>query len=410
MKRKMVRLLALIGAFGVAFAVNPFKAAQAEGISIPDESLKNAIIETLELSTDVITENDMKRLTVLETPENDPAKMIKNLTGLEYAVNLVSLDLDYNKITDLSPLSGLTKLETLDISYNDGAVSGVDGVTDISMLSSLTSLKRFSSLSNAGVSDYSVVANFKELNYLNLSLCGLEDISFVRGLSKLEKGYFAFNQISDVLPLKDLTSLKTLAIGNNKIADISPLKNLTGLTQFTVENNYIDDFTAVFGMKSLTYLDVSRNFVSDEQIGTLMNEITAEKLIVSPAADETKKEGVFALSETQKNLKIGETYRLSVKEGELTDAKYIVSDSAVATVSENGEVKAIGEGECIVGVKKNGYVRYLALTVVAGENTGSENAGGEKKNCKGCNGALSIFPAVVTAIGAGIVLTKKKRK
>lgn len=404
MKRNAVSMLAVIGAFGMAFAANPVKTARAEEIIIPDERLKNAIIETLELSTDVITENDMKRLTALETPENDPAKMIMDLTGLEYAVNLVSLDLDYNKITDLSPLSGLTKLETLDISYNDGAVSGTDGLTNIAALSSLTSLKRFSSIGNAGVIDYSIVANFKQLNYLNLSLCGVEDISFVRGLSGLEKGYFAFNKISDVLPLKDLTLLGTLALGNNKIADISPLKNLTGLTQFTIENNYIDDFTAVFGMKSLAYLDVSRNFIPDEQIGTLMDEIPAEKLIVSPAADTAKQQGTFALSETKKSLKAGENYRITAKAGDLAGAGYIVSDSTVATVSENGEVQAVGEGECIVGIKKNGFVRYLSLTVVADENAG------EKTGCKGCNGTLNILPAAITAIGAGIVLTKKKRK
>lgn len=414
MKKKFIRSLAVLGALCAAVTLAPFGvSAHAEaGISIPDQTLKNTIIETLELSTNVITENDMKRLTALETPENDPAKMIKDLTGLQYAVNLQTLNLDYNKITDLTPLAELTKLESLDISYNDGTSSGTDGITDISPLKNLTALKRFSSVNNKGVTDYSVTANFTALTYLNLSLCGLENVSFVSKLNALEKGYFAFNDISDVLPLKGLTSLKTLALGNNKVMDISPLAGLTGLTQFTVENNYIEDFSPVFGMKSLSYLDISRNFVAEEQIPSLMDNILAEKFILSPVASESKKSVLFRVSEKQKTLENGQTFRLETKtvSGDaLSGATFLSSDSAVATVDENGNVKAVGEGSCIVTAVKDGYAVYAEITVVQATTQPQETK--KEKGCKGgCGGTLSVLPcAILACVGIATIATKKKR-
>ena len=59
---------------------------------------------------------------------------IINLEGLQYAVNLQSLDLYKNQISDISALSGLTNLQSLDLGNNQ--------LSDISPLSSLINLQR----------------------------------------------------------------------------------------------------------------------------------------------------------------------------------------------------------------------------------------------------------------------------
>lgn len=77
-------------------------------ITIKDKSLEQSIKATLGL-TGSITLNDMYNLTSLT---NRTGKVI-TLEGLEHAKNLVKLDIVGNKVTDFSPLKGLSKLENL---------------------------------------------------------------------------------------------------------------------------------------------------------------------------------------------------------------------------------------------------------------------------------------------------------
>ncbi len=289
--KKLIIPLMLIIAISCISAINVFTAknveAQANTVEIVDDNLRSLLINELSLSTDQITVNDLKQLTELETPDNDPSKKISNLSGLEHATNLTYLDLSYNKITDLTPISNLTKLEHLDISYNDGSVEGTNGITDISCLSNLTKLTYFSSIANKGIKDYSVVKNFKDLTYLNLSMCDIDNIEFLKDLTSLEKLYLVSNKISNVSPLRKLTSLKKLALGTNEIYSIDCLKDLTNLERFTVENNNLSDVTVVYNFTSLTHLDVSRNYLTDEAFEELMEKVTADSVIIMPRKEGT---------------------------------------------------------------------------------------------------------------------------
>lgn len=385
-------------------------AETADGIEIPDATLKATIVDTLELSTDVVTENDMKKLTELETPVNDPAKKIKDLTGLEYAINLTSLNLDYNKITDLTPIAGLTKLKELDISYNDGTAEGTQGLTDISCLSGLVNLEKFYSVNNASVKDYSVVANFTKLKKLNLSICNLSDVGFVSELTSLEKLYLSFNNIYDITPLAKLTSLKTLALGTNRVIDIAPVANFEALTQLTLENNYIDDFTAILSLKNLTMLDVSRNFITDEQIAAVMENVQAEKVIVLPKADDSKKSELIVLNAVSKELKVGEEFTLTAARFDgsaIEGATFASSDTAVATVGADGKIKAVKEGACYITVTApDGYARSCAVSVVKEETP-------ERGGCNGCNSNVNaggtLLGTLAVLAGAAVVFALRRK-
>lgn len=77
-------------------------------IIIKDNNLKKSIQQTLGL-TGEITLRDLYELTSLYCPTT----RITSLEGLQYAKNLVSLDISGNAITDFSPLKDLTKLDTV---------------------------------------------------------------------------------------------------------------------------------------------------------------------------------------------------------------------------------------------------------------------------------------------------------
>ncbi|MEK4426467.1 NPCBM/NEW2 domain-containing protein [Solibacillus sp. FSL K6-1523] len=80
-------------------------------IHIPDNVLKTYIQQTLAL-TGEITLGDMQQLTILNGPAMRTER-ITSLEGLQYAKNLVTLDITGNEVTDFSPLQGLTNFENL---------------------------------------------------------------------------------------------------------------------------------------------------------------------------------------------------------------------------------------------------------------------------------------------------------
>lgn len=79
-----------------------------EVVNIEDESLRNAIKNSLGLKSDLITVGDMKKVKSLNFEDD---MYLQNLSGIESATNLESLNINYNEVTDLSPLKNLTNLK-----------------------------------------------------------------------------------------------------------------------------------------------------------------------------------------------------------------------------------------------------------------------------------------------------------
>jgi hypothetical protein len=74
-----------------------------------DENLEAAIREELEKPEDSLTKKVIRELTKLNASERE----IKDLLGLDSAVNLIRLDLRVNQISHVSPLASLTNLTDL---------------------------------------------------------------------------------------------------------------------------------------------------------------------------------------------------------------------------------------------------------------------------------------------------------
>ena len=85
----------------IAAAAGKDLAAQKQVIAVPDNALRAAINATLgHGALDALTLGDMQQLTSL----NASGLGITNLSGLQYATNLASLDVSNNKIASFSPL------------------------------------------------------------------------------------------------------------------------------------------------------------------------------------------------------------------------------------------------------------------------------------------------------------------
>ena len=116
----------------VITAAEPEPDVCADPVSIPDANLQQIIRDTLNKQNGSITCEDMSNLTTLYD-DFFAISNIKDLTGLQYAVNLTSLGLSNNQIGDISVLGKLTGLRELFL-YNSE-------INDVSALKNLSNLQ-----------------------------------------------------------------------------------------------------------------------------------------------------------------------------------------------------------------------------------------------------------------------------
>ena len=167
----------------------------AKVVSIPDPNLAAAVREALNLSAgETFTTHSILNLVGLDAR----GRGIADLTGLEYAVNLIKLDLHSgpNPISNLSPLASLTNLRSL-------------------------------VLLNTAVSDVSPLANLTQLTRLWLNETAVSDVSPLARLTNLDSLRLTGTGVSDVSALASLTNLRWLSLSNTDVSDVSPFLGLS---------------------------------------------------------------------------------------------------------------------------------------------------------------------------------------
>lgn len=175
-------------------------------VNIPDVNLKAAIKEQLDISRE-ITCRDMVTMTTLDSKDRNDlpdSTKIFNIEGLQYATNLEELNLNGDKVTDMSLLSELTKLRELELNSNKAQ-------------------------------DISPLANLTNLELLHIPNNGIKDISALSGLVNLKYLYLYSNEITNISALANLQNLELIWLSGNNVSDISALTNLTTLTDLSLE-------------------------------------------------------------------------------------------------------------------------------------------------------------------------------
>ena len=195
---------------------NPITEALAPKVTIGGEAYSTALTE-LDLSNLGLENADLQNLAEMK--------------------DLKSLNLSGNtEITDLSPLSGLTNLEVLQLSDGNSMV--------YSELSDLTPLENLTNLRVLLIPDRS---NIQDLSPLS-QLTALEELS-IMGSHHTEGGL-----ISNLEPLAGLSHLRVLSL-NVGSADLSPLRNLASLESVEISGDiYVDDLSVFSQLTNLKTL------------------------------------------------------------------------------------------------------------------------------------------------------------
>ena len=245
-------------------------------VDIPDPNLHARIVFNRHKASDAtITMADMKILTEFWGPHSD----IRDLTGLELAINLTSLKLDNNLISDLSPLVaniGLGPGDSINVTRNPLNNESIN--THIPTLQSRGVKVKFDN----------VVTEYAEISDPNLR----DAIADARGKARdatitvvdmllLIQLNAPNADISDLTGLQHATNLRLLNLGTefveeqrintNSISDISPLAALTDLTSLRLDNNSISDLSPLVentGLGNGDKVDVRENFLNAQSINT----------------------------------------------------------------------------------------------------------------------------------------------
>ncbi|TAL18161.1 hypothetical protein EPN96_02420 [bacterium] len=252
-----------------------------EVVTFADPNLEACVREHLENTTEPLTYALLEPLTFLSCDE----RSIVSLGGIEAFVNLNTLYLWRNQISDLSPLSGLTNLTGIGLGNNL--------ISDVSPLSGLTKLTTLGLFYNQ-ISDISPLSDMTDLTYLELWHNQIIDVSPLSSMTNLTRLGISENKVVDIASVTGMTELTFLDLGDNQIVDISPLADKTKLTFLVLFKNQIGDFSPVSNLTGLKYLYLSMNNSSDiSPISGLTNlehlVITALNLNdISPVAGLTK--------------------------------------------------------------------------------------------------------------------------
>lgn len=253
-------------------------------VSVPDSVLAAAIRKQLGLqSAEAITRSALSRLIFLDVPQG-----AASLKGLEYAVNLERLSIGKGSISDLSPLTELTSLVSLDLSGNR--------VQNLSPLSKLANLR----ILNLSQNEISSLTPLKTLNLLHTILLPYNrlDLSTASAATATINGWreqgtkvwylpqngmvspqnpTAVVNISDsalrqavceqlrmasgsVLTEADLARLTYLKAPGQKIASLGGLEKAVNLSVLDLYGNNLQDISQLKGLP-LAYLDVQSNYL-----------------------------------------------------------------------------------------------------------------------------------------------------
>ena len=186
--------------------------AEAEKEITMDVKLQEAINSILGREANhKITNYDLAKLPIeLDLSSID----IENLSGLEYATYVRSLNISNNKIKTLRPLANLTRLQYLDVSRNQ--------LTNIDDLEKLKNLKQLY-LNENNISNINVLINMPKLMDLEMNHNLIRDISVLKHLKLLRKVDLSSNQVVDLTPLQSLKHLSKVNFSDQKIT-LEPLE------------------------------------------------------------------------------------------------------------------------------------------------------------------------------------------
>ena len=245
-----------------------------EEVKLADAGLDAYVRELLgKTAGSAIMSDELWAVEALDLPDT-----VASLDDLSYFTGLRSLSLHHGASLDLSVLSRLPLLQSLDLSGCTLSTAAMNTIVTLPELTSLNlsgcavaeidaliSLQKLETLdlSNNTVSDLTALSGLLALRELNLTNNPVTSLNNLKNCTELETLYAGQCAITRIAGLADHTKLKTLVLPGNQITDISALAGCTALETLDLSGNSISDISVVSGFKQLVDLNVSSNQITE---------------------------------------------------------------------------------------------------------------------------------------------------
>lgn len=197
----------------------------------PDPGLESAVraeVFAKRYNEEPLTVDDVKNISRVVGVK----KGIKSLEGLQHCAALMLIDLSGNEIVDLSPISGLKRLQSITLSKNQ--------ITDLKPLEELTAVQ-----------------------LLDIADNKVTQLDALAKMSNLRSLWLANNQVTSLAPLTALTKIWSLDVAGNGLTDIAPVGQLKWLTNLDLDRNKVESLEAIRALKELDLLLVRENQIKD---------------------------------------------------------------------------------------------------------------------------------------------------
>ena len=245
-----------------------------EEVKLADAGMDAYVRELLgKTAGSAIMSDELWAVEALDLPDT-----VASLEDLPYFTGLHSLSLHHGASLDLSVLSRLPLLRSLDLSGCTLSTAAMNTIVTLPELTSLNlsgcavaeidaliSLQKLETLdlSNNTVSDLTALSGLLALRELNLTNNPVTSLNNLKNCTELETLYAGQCAITRIAGLADHTKLKTLVLPGNQITDISALAGCTALETLDFSGNSISDISVVSGFKQLVDLNVSSNQITE---------------------------------------------------------------------------------------------------------------------------------------------------
>ncbi len=263
------------------------KGSQKTRPNLPDSQLFAAIIAQLAKQGITVQGNVVLPIHLLKLETLDASgKGIKDITGIEGAINLKNLDLSNNDISIIAALDPLTFLVLVNLNNNFLEFpAGSDNETVIGNLENNgTTVEKGSQKVNIpdrnlqdlvrgllGLPDGIILTKARILTLTSLGFTKftpapefrIKNLVGLECAKNLQEIFLNGHCITDTTPLTELAKLRTLHLDFNKICTLDPLLGkLPLLRELSVDNNKISDLVAVGSFGSLEFLSARGNRIT----------------------------------------------------------------------------------------------------------------------------------------------------
>lgn len=266
---------------------------------------------------------------ILAGDEKNPGH-IQNLTPLSHLTLLHTLDLRFNEVQNLSPLSNLSQLQKLYMEHNH--------IQDITVIASLKKLQELNLRKNQ-LQDISILSQNINLIYLDLSSNNPDNIEYLQFLLQLEILYLEYNQVKDITFLGSIIRLKHLYLRGNQIEEfpITLIDELTSLEHLILCENPIQNIPMIIFNRCKNCLPDLKNHISSNLLKPIQVLYIEQELQIE--LQEGNLDKIMGLRESRNNFIMnekGEIVALNLSWNKISDLTFLSELKALTHLDLGG--------------------------------------------------------------------------